>query len=448
MHCHRCGAAMPADARWCGSCGAALRPPAGHDSRPSPPDARAILRWVLPAGIVGLVAMGLVLRVVTAGSPAGPAASGPAGAVTLPSRAAGVAPPDLVPRGPDTPAIRWSRQLERPAWGVEIAEGRVFVTIGDELRAYAADTGDMLWAATTAGSPDAPRSAPLAIADRVVVARPDGGVTAFYVATGARAWDAAGRTFDVEAPRLTLVAEGEPLLVAESGGRAIAYRVADGRPRWLVQDISAVSAWLVGAPNLVAVRGAPTGGRPSTLVGIDVTTGRPAWTTPLDGRVVLAPVQDGGRAVVRVDDRLVVVDAREGTLTPLGQGRFVGAPVLAGGMVVVGTFDGVEALGLDGRVRWHDDRPGEVVAGRGIVALLLEHGIRVTGLDVRTGDERFAVTPSGWFGGEATDGSSLVLVTSSPTRGRLEVYDLGREAQLGLGAAPPLPSPPSPASSG
>ena len=329
------------------------------------------------------------------------------------------------------PTARWSASLARPAWGVAVAGERAFLSIGDRVRAYALDTGRGLWEATADGPADQPHSAPVVAGARVLVATPDGGVEAFDTSSGHLDWAAPDATergspsFVAGVTPVLTVAEEQGVVIAVGGGRASAYGLADGDLRWVRPDVQYAPARVSGATSMLTVQAsAETGG--ARLVGLDVATGAPTWEATLDGRVPARPDQDGHRAAVRVDDRLVAVDVRDGMRQTVARGDFAGIPMVVGGSVVTGTPAGAVAYGLDGGLRWRrTGTAGDVVTRDGTTAVLVERGIRAIGIDIRDGRARFVLTPSGWFGDAAIRSGELVLATLSPTHGRLAVYDLG-----------------------
>lgn len=205
-------------------------------------------------------------------------------------------------------------------------------------------------------------AAPAVAEGRVFVRSHDGRIQAFDLADGRRAW-----LQEFEVPALTLRGNGTPvydrgyLLVGFDDGRVLALRADDGATVWQAQvgnadgrsdleRLADVDGGLHVVDGILYV----TGYR-GQVMAIDVATGQPRWARDLSsaGGVALGEhlfVADSDGRVQAVDEvtggAIWSQDAMEY--------RWLSAPAVAGGRVVVGDFDGW--------LHWLDPADGRLVA--------------------------------------------------------------------------------------
>lgn len=223
-----------------------------------------------------------------------------------------------------------------------------------------------LWSRDVGGGTDSRLLglAPLPMGGVVYAASADGQVNAFDAATGQARW-----SVDLEVPISGGPGGGDGLvLVGTSDGELIALSAADGQIRWR----TSLSSEILSAPaahNGVAV--AKTGD--GKLFGLEATNGAVRWRYERDVPVLTlrgsgSPVIAGGGVFAGLSGgKLVALRLDNGDLiweapitVPTGRSELErladidGDPIVAGGGVFVGTFQGEVAAveQRSGRVAW------------------------------------------------------------------------------------------------
>ena len=217
-----------------------------------------------------------------------------------------------------TGRFRWERLVEGLSDKVAAAGGRVYVTGNIDafeggrsaLHALDARTGKTVWTASPRGPYEALFS-PVVADGRVFVrsltGRAGSGpfsffLDAFSAADGEHLWRApvgVARGFWSTPP----AADGSLVVQPTENGRLYAVDAATGAPRWTVAGDNSVPAAIVNS----LVWAADESGR--RIVAVDTATGRMLWTSPA------FPVDEGTQ-------------------------RFAPSPVVAGGFLLLGSWDG------------------------------------------------------------------------------------------------------------
>ncbi|GJL80590.1 MAG: outer membrane protein assembly factor BamB [marine bacterium B5-7] len=208
---------------------------------------------------------------------------------------------------------------------------------------------------------------PAPTADAVIVAGPDGKVSAIDATSGNEQWE-----IDLDLPLSAGVGIGDGLaVVANRSGQVIALRLDDGSETWRGMVNGEVLAPPAISPGVVIVRAGD-----SKIVGLDSATGSPLWTLQkniegLSVRGVSAPLINGRGAVVGLaDGRILALDVDSGRglwETPIGTQRgdnevrrladIDADPVLFGTILYVASYQSrvvAMALGTP-RVIWSAD---------------------------------------------------------------------------------------------
>jgi len=277
--------------------------------------------------------------------------------------------------------VEWVFEAGLDVNGVGYGDG-VVVATGDDGRVSGIDVADgrEIW------SDDVGASAfgnPLVIGEIAVVVDGGGGVTAFDVRTGVRAW-----RVTLEGPVRGGVASDGTTIFAASEARDVVALSLEGRQRWKVR-VSGVGP----AAEAVQVFAAPT------LVG---------------DLVVIPLVRDDAYP----DPALVALDAATGNLAwraadtaglKAEWGNVRSSPVVLGGVLLYGEpySDGLVAIGVDdGKTRWsatagpfcYPHWPSPAVAGSHIV--LARHDGGLYAVDATTGELAWSI----WLGSSAAAG--------------------------------------------
>lgn len=267
---------------------------------------------------------------------------------------------------------RWRSALGAEAGAASplVIEGRVVV--GDRagvIHALATETGAEHWATRA----DGPIAGATAAAGGSIFAATETGVAyALEPGTGDIRWQAAmpgGMTN-------SLAATNELVYASASGGSLVAFRTADGTPAWtarLAPDGNGGTPTVAG--GLVYAPAGLDGREPAhrALVVLDASDGTERWrrTSPA-GEVLYAPaVRDGTAWIVSEDETVVSVDATSGDVRWIAT---TGAandalPSVWGTSVYVATTGGsLQALDTDtGTLEWQVEIVGipyaPVVAG-------------------------------------------------------------------------------------
>jgi outer membrane protein assembly factor BamB len=143
-----------------------------------------------------------------------------------------------------------------------------------------------------------------------------------------------------------VVADGRVYLATVDG--VVALRAADGSVAWRATEAAATGVPTVHGDGLVV----PTA---DGLVGLDATDGSRRWTAGVDA--TLPAVADG--TVVASGEETVALDAATGDRRWSASTQAEFYPVVADGVVFLGTYSRLVGVGLDdGAERWTVDRGG------------------------------------------------------------------------------------------
>lgn len=258
-----------------------------------------------------------------------------------------------------TGARRWRTRLSVDQYGIitepAIYGGTVYITGGTSVYALSASSGRILWKTrvTTSTDETALITGPVAVSgygDYVVAAGMDGHVYALNAATGAIHWNVlAGGGINHGGPAIysgiVYVPEGKT--GAEGGGVNIcALQVSDGRLLWRSYAGDDVHVTPAAGNGMVVIGSIDEG-----LRALNSRTGATLWTAPYEGEVLGAPVLANGVVYVGTDTSLVIHSAATGaSLFTLGTGTSMAAmasPSVVNGRLYTTTGDGtVIALAL------------------------------------------------------------------------------------------------------
>ncbi len=460
VECPQCGSSAPGDARWCGTCGAALRTeaPRPEDTTSEPREGRS--GRLVAGAVVALVLVGLLVGQGTTEPPVVPAGFTSRGdgartgvvsttSVPTPSGVAWRSPVDLPPLfTPGTDVL-----------GTTVADdGRELLAVHDPSpdgqRITVHDVTDGALVSTTM-LPLGSQPYDLALADGLLAHRDLTSVTLVDLATGERRWRVERRLREAS----TLVPRGVVGVPAEAEGiELVLLARVDGAERWRsrLAEVGRVTrlSWTGGR---IVVAG-ETGPREPFVAAVDPDDGREVWR--LDGTDLpdlatfpLAPlVAAEGRVVIAGLDRVLVVDATDGaTLADIADDDGVGGPAVVtaiGGDLLVRSDGLTNIVGYDvasGTRRWAAPATSapvlalEVTAGmvavRGDSATVLldgETGAVVGRVGPAGGTSRLVTTTVGDVAQVTTDGE-VEVVDASGVRWRVptvavHVPDLATDA--------------------
>lgn len=262
----------------------------------------------------------------------------------------------------DSGRTRWQADTEAElAAGPAAGEGLVVVgTSSGVVIALAADDGKQRWRAQVSGEVLA---SPLVVAGRVIVRTVDGRLRALDAADGRETW----MVEDV-VPRLSLrgssapVRAGEAVLCGFDSGRVMAVSIANGDILWQAQvstprgrtelerlaDIDA--AVQVAGEEVYAI------GYQGRLAMIALESGQVWWSRDLSSYRGIG-LDDSQLYVASSDGDVLALRRRDGSTVWQQTGlkrRGLGTPVVHGGAIVVGDFDGY--------LHWMDRDSGRFVA--------------------------------------------------------------------------------------
>ncbi len=440
VDCPQCGATAPADARWCGTCGAALRPetpsPAEDDElgvqRSEPRSGR-----VAAAGVLVLVLVGLLVGQATTEPPVVPAGFTSRGdgarsgvvsttSVPAPSGVAWRSPVDLPPLlSPGTDVLGTTTA----------ADGRELLVVldpspdGQRVTAHDATDGALL---TTTMLPLGSQPYDLALRDGLLAYRDLTSVTLVDLTTGQRRWRVETRLREDS----TLTSGGVVGVPATADGIELVLLAADdGSEQWRQRlgDAGRVTR-VTASGDRVVVTGSTAPGEPF-VAGIDAADGTVVWRLagddlPEQAAFPLAPVTVGaGRVVVAGVDRVLVVDLADGrTTATITDDDSVGGPaiVTAVGPDLLVRSDGLtNIVGYDlvtGQRRWASPATSapvlaleirdDVVAVRGDSATVLldgDSGAVVGRVGPAGGTSRLITTDGGGVAQVTVDGAVEVV---------------------------------------
>lgn len=446
MRCPTCAATAPADARWCGACGAALRPtdragaeePDGEDMGGSATEGR--LGRVTAAAVVIAVLGGLLVWQTTAPEPVVPAGfnSRGDGARTGVVSATTVPPPQGVAwRSPvDVPLLV---SLGADVLGVTEAGGREVVVVydpaedGHRVTTHDAADGEVL---ATTMLPLGNQPLDTSIADGLLAHRSLARVTLVDIATGEHRWTVEERLReDTQVTPFGVV--GVP---ADADGlEVVLLSLEDGSEVWRAPfGVDGRVTDVLGTDTVIVIAGEDDRG--AFMYGLDPTTGRTQWQVrdgPLLERNVFpraAPVTDGRSVLVAGLGTASLVDATDGRVTPVlpslpedpDAAPLRTPPIttaaLGQDLVVVSDGSGqVSAIDIGGdtpRLRWatdaHDGPVFSLAVADGLVAVRCDCG--TTLLDAATGSPVAQVGPAGGTARLAMTGDGAVArVTDDAT---------------------------------
>jgi outer membrane protein assembly factor BamB len=245
-------------------------------------------------------------------------------------------------------AQRWRVELPQPASsGPGTGDGLVVVGgVEGGVYALSAADGSERWTARASSEVLAP---PAVSGGVVVVRAQDGRLFGFDAADGNRRW-----VFDRGVPLLTLRGSGAPVIadgVVYAGydnGKVVALNLSDGVLRW--EQTLAQPDGRTELERMVDIDGELAFGNGELFAAS--YRGQVGALTPDNGRVVWSRDFSSAAGVALAGDKLVVVgedgavaalDVRSGTALWKQEGlawRWPGSPVVVGGHVLVGDFEG------------------------------------------------------------------------------------------------------------
>jgi len=257
---------------------------------------------------------------------------------------------------------------------------------------------------------------PTVVGDTVYVTRgvpdPDGPratLEAYGLASGERRWSRSlGVEFGYNAPfsNHRPVVHGDRVYVTTNAGVVAANR-ATGDVQWRAEDVAGNFPPTVTDDYVYVTAD-------ETLVALD-HEGVERWRKTANGRTArfgLTAVSDD-TVLADVDQRLLALDSASGDVRwqhAPEDGPSLATPVVADEMVVRSSFDGVEAVSLDGTREWLADAPDEdllrPVVGHGMVFTLGLYGT-VTAYELSSGEQ---VWQSSVGDGEWTQETAPILL--------------------------------------
>jgi len=194
-------------------------------------------------------------------------------------------------------------------------------------------------------------ASPPTVADGTVYLVTGAGALALALRDGTERWRATDLT-PVTGPRVTdgaelaapVVDDGVVYLATDAG--AVALDADGGSTVWRNTDAAATGVPTVAGETVFV----PTA---DGLAGLDAADGHRLWTADVDA--TLPAVADG--TVVVAGEETTALDAATGDRRWSAPVRSESYPVVAGGTVYLGTYEGIFALTLDdGSERWQVDR--------------------------------------------------------------------------------------------
>jgi eukaryotic-like serine/threonine-protein kinase len=221
----------------------------------------------------------------------------------------------------------------------------LYFSVGKSVVALSASNGHMLWQtqATTAEYGDI--YSPVAVSGEgkfVIATGEDGHVYAFDSATGNVLWDVvAGGGIYRGGPAIytgiIYVAEGRG---GDEGGGfdMVALQVSDGRILWRSYAGDDIHVTPAAGAGIVIVGSIDEG-----MAAFDARTGAVRWTAPYQGEVWGSPVLANGVVYVGTDQQLVAYAAANGSLLYAGQmdGADWSSPAVVSGRIYMGSGQGV-----------------------------------------------------------------------------------------------------------
>jgi outer membrane protein assembly factor BamB len=247
---------------------------------------------------------------------------------------------------------RWRTRLGGNPYGFMTAPavfgGNLYLSAGTTVYSLSASTGRLRWKTSVSTSEDGVVDGPVAVSgggEFVVAAGNDGHVYSLDAATGAVRWDVkAGGGIHRGGPAIytgiVYVPEGRTD-GSEGGGFDIcALQVSDGRLLWRSYAGDDVHVTPAAGKGLVVIGSIDEG-----LRALDSRTGALRWTAPYEGEVWGAPVLANGVIYVGTDQQLVAHSAATGALlfsTVIGtDAANMSSPAVVNGRVYTGSGEGV-----------------------------------------------------------------------------------------------------------
>jgi outer membrane protein assembly factor BamB len=230
----------------------------------------------------------------------------------------------------------------------------VYLSAGTTIYALSASTGRISWKTTVTASADGNVDGPVAVSghgEYVVAAGNDGHVYALNAATGAIRWNVrAGGGIHRGGPAIysgvVYVAEGRGDGPEGGGFDVCALQVSDGRLLWRSYAGDDIHVTPAAGAGMVVIGSVDEG-----LRAMDSATGALRWTTSYEGEVWGDPVLANGVVYVGTDTGFVVHSAATGGLLSSvdwsGTMANMASPAVVNGRVYTATGDGmVVVLGL------------------------------------------------------------------------------------------------------
>jgi outer membrane protein assembly factor BamB len=222
----------------------------------------------------------------------------------------------------------------------------VYVSTGYVLYAVSASSGRILWHRTLTSAEYGNVDGPVAVSgggEYVIAAGNDGYVYALNAATGKLAWNVrAGGGIHSGGPAIyngiVYVPEGN--FGSEGGGFNIwAIQVSDGYILWHSYAGDDVHVTPAAGAGIVAIGSIDEG-----VVVLNASTGATLWTAPYEGEVWGSPVIANGVVYVGTDAGLLAYDAANGTkvwVSNFGMGMAnMSSPAVIDGRIYTGTGEG------------------------------------------------------------------------------------------------------------
>jgi outer membrane protein assembly factor BamB len=256
-----------------------------------------------------------------------------------------------------TGARRWRTRLTVDQYASITAPAvygsAVYISAGTTIYAISASSGRVLWKTRLTTSPDGIVEGPVAVSgfgEYVVAAGTDGHVYALDSATGAVHWNvSAGGGIYHGGPAIysgvVYVPEGHSSSEG-SGFDIVALQVSDGRLLWHSYAGDDVHVTPAAGQGRVFIGSIDEGVR-----ALDSKTGALLWTAEYQGEVWGAPMLANGVVYVGTDEQLVAYDAATGALDYLSQissnYASMSSPAIVNGRIYMGSGDNeVLVLGL------------------------------------------------------------------------------------------------------
>ncbi|MFC7166976.1 PQQ-binding-like beta-propeller repeat protein [Halospeciosus flavus] len=320
--------------------------------------------------------------------------------------------------GPSNPSIEWQTPIWASVTEAVVADGTVYLPMGDHLRAHDAATGEEHWR-YSGREHSSFWQAPAVHDGEVYVTDEEPRVVALDPKTGAERWEAE-TDGDVRTPPTVATPFDDEVLVCVGTDNARLHAVSTRSETvvWTADTFTPASQAPAVSGQQLSVYVATHGGE---VYGFDVEEGEPLWRTKLTTWAQSPPVLSARHLYISgFGDDLFALNpkrvGREEWDTEFGPG--VGAVTSAGGSTFVASDGGLTALDThDGSEWWHVPLTGRVTGApavsRDTVYVGDENGIlhavkRRAGLDA---------------GPMRLESKRWTLDLGQPIRGRIAVAD-------------------------